>query len=257
MPTKLSQVAAILKDMSAIELEAVRSIAQTHIENKPAPKTCKFLVLPAELRDLIYSFAAIAHVRAFGNTQRSGLLSANKQIRTEFTDIFYSPRVLNLSIVTACHSTLNGKPKLTLTLTPLHNRLTNKALLDGDHNNPLHPIISPEADPDCFRTLPEAKSSLENIFQNQHPSGSVFRDTGVVFGGCINCEDVYGAKIYGIMELVEGEGEPARFRAFDLVQSVIRRCGMERDLEAIGVDLRKGVTWGDTVEVEVEVEGMD
>lgn len=97
MPTKLEQLAAIMAGMTTLELDTAKALAQVQIDKAPKSTDCKLLNLPAELRDLIYYFAAIMHLHAYGNTKRCGLLSANKQVRAEFMDILYSKQTAKLS----------------------------------------------------------------------------------------------------------------------------------------------------------------
>lgn len=137
MPTKLEQVAALLQGMTPLELDCARDIAEKHLELAKVSQSqntkCRLLGLPAELRDLIWIFAGIIHLRSYGNTKRCGLLRANKQIRIEFMDVFYSDKVVKqLSIGhinTRCFTAVPGS--VTMKFQRCADKRSLKALLDG------------------------------------------------------------------------------------------------------------------------------
>lgn len=132
MPTKLEQVVAHVGTLSKLELDSIIAVAQAHKERLPDTTKCYLLDLPAELRNIIYYYAAIIHLREFGNTQRCGLLGVNKQVRIEFMDIMYSNKVAVLRYGTA-HTTnaTTASASTHVSSKATANKKTLKKLLDG------------------------------------------------------------------------------------------------------------------------------
>ena len=68
-----------------------------HISNARDMKElhCAFLSLPAELRNRIYDFVAVADLQTFADRMiEPSLLKASRQIREEYSDIFFSNSAL-------------------------------------------------------------------------------------------------------------------------------------------------------------------
>ncbi|KAK4504791.1 hypothetical protein PRZ48_002753 [Zasmidium cellare] len=132
MPTKLEQVIALLGSMSKLELESTNAAAQAHIERLPVTTKCHLLNLPAELRNDIYYYAGIIHLREYGNTKRCGLLGVSKEVRIEFMDIFYSGQVVTLrSGLVDPKDMTDDIADMGLSTPDVANRKSLKTLLDG------------------------------------------------------------------------------------------------------------------------------
>lgn len=72
-----------------------------------------FLSLPAELRDLIYSFTTLNDLEYFAeHTTKPALLRTNKQIHKEYSSIFFASPLLKLETFSGCPpswTSLHGK----------------------------------------------------------------------------------------------------------------------------------------------------
>lgn len=132
MPTKLEQATAVIANMTPLELDCLKGIFDKHGELarvKQLQNTkCRLLDLPAEMRNLIWIFAGIIHLRNYGNTQRCGLLSVNKQVRIEFMDVLYSDKVV---VQLKSGRIDKGDYMMAINFKHCVGKTTLKALLDG------------------------------------------------------------------------------------------------------------------------------
>ena len=122
--TKILKAMAALDDLSNVDLDCVRQLIMRRLEEKPT--TFRFLDLPAELRNRIYGLIATESARhnllmlsldmatesiaklhptlptsATANARDrprpyAALAIANKQVRVEFQDVFYSDKTVQL-----------------------------------------------------------------------------------------------------------------------------------------------------------------
>ncbi|KAF2168300.1 hypothetical protein M409DRAFT_53579 [Zasmidium cellare ATCC 36951] len=109
MPTKLEQVVAHVGTLSKLELDSIIAVAQAHKERLPDTTKCYLLDLPAELRNIIYYYAAITHLREFGNTLRCGLLVVNKKAASSSWTSYTSDMHVNTRNTANKRKTANKK----------------------------------------------------------------------------------------------------------------------------------------------------
>lgn len=132
MPSKLQQVAAMLSGLDICELEGVMVLARRETQMRPRT-VCKFLALPAELRNISYELVAREHLNTHlsyqHNETRCAPFSTNKQLRVEFMDLCYSEQLVKNVHLASVEFVDGDEPKISWKA--FDNQRFRKLLLDG------------------------------------------------------------------------------------------------------------------------------
>ncbi|KAI5368074.1 hypothetical protein Slin15195_G032080 [Septoria linicola] len=134
MGSKCTEMMAILDQLNALELEWVRLYAGLRLQTRS--KEFKFLALPAELRNRVYYFVAIASLKRdepHHHRRLDAILGINRQIRREMTQVLYEGSVIRFWQIKGRAG--NGSRRWTEAHLPrlLHDILTGTRAIDPIH----------------------------------------------------------------------------------------------------------------------------
>lgn len=225
MATKIQQVAALVDalGMNKLELECVKSLVGQKVEALPSTTECHLLDLPAELRNHIYYYVAILHIRGYGNIRGCGIVEANKQLHSEFVDLVYSKKVTKTVQVCSRMYDQSAKPLHDLVWKVIDSRKLVKVVLDcRDHVRLYRALLEHQAMEWVGNYLNREATRRIISSRLQAPQA------------------VIEPLVYGIIELAEKED--ARFVRFTIEKKVLTEYGLgeEHDVLDSGVTILDG-----------------
>ncbi|KAF7193617.1 hypothetical protein HII31_05081 [Pseudocercospora fuligena] len=98
MATRLAQLATLLDGLDRNELSYIHSYAAKCLHETADSSTCFLLNFPAELRNHIYHYVAMNHLKRTENIKEMpAIMQVNRQVRIEFREVYYGKGIIEIS----------------------------------------------------------------------------------------------------------------------------------------------------------------